>query len=598
MRTHFGLTNDRYFGTKELPTFPFMNQPGFFARIFMWLSGASHINLAECPPWEQRKYVAFGATVLVPCIFGFIAAAYAVSTLTQDWGIILGVSLVWSFIILTVDRALLATYRAYQSIFRKFGQFILRIVVAALMGVTISHPMTLLLFKDTISSVIEADRDQEILAVRQQADAQKVTLENKIKDLDEEVAAIRLKWDETFQANFLKEKEAQMAQLAPDTIASDNLDPALAAKIKEAQSPTQTKLEAVEIEIKKLTEQSTKIQGELDFWQKEFERELNGQRSGIVGVGPRAKSIQSDQLDWRRDESKRLTGLLEVFSADKTRYLAELDAISKNLQAEAQAQAEALALKQKEEEARVNALRQQVEQDQANQFVQQQNQLRESLKSQMDARLAQAQQFQTELVKINEDEQTRVEALRNEPRKDILKQTLALHKLFEQGAQGGTFAFTAYLVLSALFMLVDTIPLMVKFFSKAGPYDSMVDCDEVRYDTHRKAFLKSYQGYMNSTEHSHLLSITKNAPLERTLIDGVDRSKAAKAFLENLLALEKSFQAQVELQRSQAIEHQDPHAVQERLDMIKHLADAFYKDMHQRMEDYFRQAQAAPRFHV
>ncbi|WP_075090107.1 DUF4407 domain-containing protein [Verrucomicrobium spinosum] len=165
-----------------------MNQPGFFARVFIWLSGASDVNLRECPPWEVRKYVAFGATVLVPCVFAFIAAAYAISTLTTDWNVIFGVAGVWAFIILTVDRALLATYRAYQSFFRKVSQFFLRLVVAGLMGITISHPLTLLLFKDTIASVIEKDREIELNAVRTTAVEQKKVVEEKITALDGEIA--------------------------------------------------------------------------------------------------------------------------------------------------------------------------------------------------------------------------------------------------------------------------------------------------------------------------------------------------------------------------------------------------------------------------
>ena len=67
---------------------------------------------------------------------------------------------------------------------------------------------------------------------------------------------------------------------------------------------------------------------------------------------------------------------------------------------------------------------------------------------------------------LGRDEQDRVESLKNEPRRDILTQTLALHGLFEDGEEGGRFALYAYAVLALLFMLVDTIPLIVKFFSK------------------------------------------------------------------------------------------------------------------------------------
>lgn len=56
-------------------------------RVLFWLSGAGTETLEQCPNWEQRKYVAFGATVLVPCAFALII--YPVAT-------------VWALIILTM----------------------------------------------------------------------------------------------------------------------------------------------------------------------------------------------------------------------------------------------------------------------------------------------------------------------------------------------------------------------------------------------------------------------------------------------------------------------------------------------------------------
>lgn len=109
-------------------------------RLFFWLSGAGTETLEQCPNWEQRKYVAFGCTVLVPCAFAFIACAYALSTLTDNNYVIFSVAAVWAFIILTIDRALLASYRPFMSPFRKLGQFGLRFLVAMLMGITIAHP--------------------------------------------------------------------------------------------------------------------------------------------------------------------------------------------------------------------------------------------------------------------------------------------------------------------------------------------------------------------------------------------------------------------------------------------------------------------------
>lgn len=551
-------------------------------RVFFWLSGASADNLEICPAWERRKYVAFGATVLVPCTFATIACAYAISTLTDNWLVIAPVSLVWAFIILTVDRALLATYRAYQNIFRKLMQFSLRIVVAALMGITISHPLTLLLFKDTINSAIENERQVEIEAMRKQAADQKGLVEARIKPLEAEIATQRESWNASFNAKFLDENGKPVEQ--PLTEDEKKAKAERDTKIADAVAPGKTRLEALDTEMAKLSADYQKIAAELNHWQTEFEKEVNGQRSGIIGLGPRAKSIQEDQLAWRRAESARLSGVLDTMTKNRVNLVAEIKAAEDGVNAALDAKAAEEAAKLKAEEARILALKQQVQQQQADAFVGQQNAIRETLKTQIDALLLQLKSLHEEIARLAIDEETRIAKLREEPRRDILTQTLALHDLFENGAEGGQFAFIAYLVLSALFMLVDTIPLVVKFFSKPGPYDTLVDCDEVKYDRERLAFLKSFDRYMKQLVESPFLHITQNRPLERALIEGVDRSRAAKAFLEHLMELEQAFQEKVRLERERLA---TTGGIANKAEMLEEMATAFYADLRQRMESFF-----------
>jgi len=552
-------------------------------RVFFWLSGASADNLESCPAWERRKYVAFGATVLVPCTFATIACAYALSTLTDNWFIIAPVSLVWAFIILTVDRALLATYRAYQNIFRKLAQFSLRIVVAALMGITISHPLTLLLFKDTITSVVEKERQVEIESARKLAAEQKAAVEARVKPLEAEIAKQREAWNASFSAKFLDEKGQPIEK--PLTDDEKRAKAEREAKIADAVAPGKARLETLDVEMAKLSADYQKIAGELNQWQTEFEREVNGQRSGIVGLGPRAKSIQEDQLTWRRAESARLSGLLNTMTNNRVIIEAEIKAAEDGVNTALAARAAEEAAKVRAEEARILALKQQVQQQQADQFVGQQNAIRETLKAQIDSSLGQLNSLNAELASLAQDETTRINGIREEPRRDILTQTLALHDLFEQGAEGGHFAFMAYLVLSALFMLVDTIPLVMKFFSKPGPYDSLVDRDEVKYDSQRLAFLKSNDRYMKELAESPFLHITQHRPLERALIDGVDRSRAAKAFLEHLMDLEQAFQQKVRLEQERLASTGN---VAEQTQKLEEMAGIFYAEMRHRMESFFR----------
>lgn len=565
-----------------------MNLLDRLERVFFWLSGASTDNLEACPAWERRKYVAFGATVLVPCAFAIIACAYALSTLTDNWLVIAPVSLVWAFIILTVDRALLATYRAYQNIFRKVSQFALRIVVAMLMGVTIAHPLTLLLFKDTIVSAIEEDRQAEIERARQTAAAQKSLVEARVAPLEEQIARQREAWNATFQASFL-DSDGKLIE-PPPTEEELKARADREKQISEATAAARERLDALDADLAKQGAAHQKITAELNHWQTEFEREVNGQRSGIVGLGPRAKSIHEDQLVWRRTESARLTSALDSLSAARAATLAEIKTIEENVNATLDAKAAQDAARMKTEQDRLDALKRQVQQEQADQFVGQQNAIRETLKSQIDALLLQMKGLQDDLARLSADEQERITGIRAEPRRDILTQTLALHRLFENGTEGGRFALIAYLVLCALFMLVDTIPLVVKFFSKPGPYDALLDCDEVKFDRERLAFLRGFDRYMKQLVDSPFLHITQNRPLERALIEGVDRSRAAKAFLEHLMELEQAFQEKVRLER----ERLDAGGVAGKARMLEEMAETFYSDLRQRMEAFFHDDRRTP----
>lgn len=560
-------------------------------HAFFWLSGAGAETLEQCPNWEQRKYVAFGATVLVPTVFAFIACAYAVSTLTDDWRIILPVSLVWSFIILTIDRALLATYRSFQKMHRKMGQFFLRMVVAALMGITISHPLTLLLFQDTVYSVIEEERDAEIAQVRADFTGSKDAVGAKVETLKGEIAEQREKWNQTFDAEFLVE-DTLAAEADPMSELDAETRAQMEQKIADDTAALVAKIEAADTQFQKETTNYETLQGEMDHWQKEFEREVNGQRSGIVGLGPRARSIQNDQLAWRRDEAKRIGGVLAFLTEQRNDFTASKKELEEQIQAEYLAIAAQKAERIKEERNRVMDLKRQVQQEQASQFVGQQNAIRETIAAQIDTRLEELDRLQGEIARLGKDENERVDAIKAEPRRDILTQTLALHSLFESGAEGGKFALIAYGVLALLFMLVDTIPLIVKFFSKPGPYDALVDCEEVRFDREREAFLESYHRYMDELSSGRLLHLSPaNKPLERSLVEGVDRSRAAKEFIEHLIDLEHAFEEKINEERAALAEMAengvDAKNVRARAAMLEEMAQTFYADLRGRMASFF-----------
>ncbi len=551
-----------------------------FKRIFFWLSGAGSETLEQCPNWEQRKYVAFGATVLVPSAFAFIASAYAISTISDDPRIIFSVAAVWSFIILAIDRALLAGYRPYLSFGRKVGQFGLRLLVAILMGVTIAHPLVLLLFRDTITSVIEEDRAAEIEVVRSKFDGEKSKVRSQLSKMEDTIADQRERWNQSFQADFIFQAGNQDQQVISGLSAEQQKE--LKALVAEAVAPYNVRLEAISEQEAELTPQYTRVQTELGYWQNEFEMELNGQRSGLAGEGPRARSIRSDQLEPRREEAKRLGGLLEHLSAERSMLQTQSREAEKATIEQFEMKLAALEAEQKVEEQRIAALRKQVEENQAEQFVTQQNALRDTIKSQIDSLLIELKRVQGELAGLTTEERMRITAMREEPRRDILTQTLALHRLFKLGDEGGRFALYTYAVLTMLFMLVDTIPLIVKFFTKPGPYDTLVDRDEVTFDSNHKVFHESNNRYMEQFAAGGLTTATRNPRLENAMINGMEQSRAAREFIASLIEMEKTFAEKMRAEED-SMTSMDVDSRQ----TLQAMKERFYNDLHHQMETFF-----------
>jgi hypothetical protein len=548
-------------------------------RVFFWLSGAGTETLEQCPNWEQRKYVAFGATVLVPCAFAFIACAYALSTLTHNNWVIYPVAAVWSLIIMTIDRALLASYRPFLSPFKKLGQFSLRFLVAGLMGLTIAHPLVLLLFKDTVSGVIEQARTEEVQITRSYFKEQKDAELAKVRDHEAAIAKQQDRWNESFQAKFLVREDKDPSPIAGLTAQQQT---ELKTSMAEATKTYADRVTVIDTEVATLSPQYTKIQQEQAHWQEQFEKEVNGQRSGIRGLGPRARSIRDDQLAWRRTEAARLGEQLKHLTEEKSGLLTSIGDAEKGAISTYEAKLEADRAIAAVESARVTALRQKVQADQAGEFVTQQNALRDTIKIQIDSMLIELKRMQEGLAAVAADERASISAIVNEPRRDILTQTLALHHLFQQGEKGGKFAFTTYWILTALFMLVDTIPLMVKFFCKAGPYDKLLDRDEIQFDSDHSAFLKSHHRYMKQLGEGDLIAVTRNKTLENALVDGVEHSRAARAFLDSMIDLERAFSEKM-LAEQETIAQAGP----EKVAVLEAMKKGFYADMHRRMEQFF-----------
>lgn len=131
-------------------------------RFMVWCAGSDRQLLEQCSPKERTKHAGMGSLVLIPTVLGFISMAYAVSTLSDNPFLYIGIALVWALIVFTIDRFIVSTFAKRKTIGKDFFsfQFFGRLIFAVGIGIIISHPLVLLIFKDSLEQELLIMRDE------------------------------------------------------------------------------------------------------------------------------------------------------------------------------------------------------------------------------------------------------------------------------------------------------------------------------------------------------------------------------------------------------------------------------------------------------
>lgn len=206
-------------------------------QFFIWLSGSSPRILATCPESEQKKHAALGGAVLIPALLAIVTASFLLYTLNFSIYAIVPVALLWSGMILLMDRALLATYRRGFSFWGKLGQFSLRFGIALLIAVTVAHPVVLLLFSERIDAAYNESRiKSERAHLALQCDLKNP--QSDIRAVDEKISQLRIELknsNQLFEPPVCGNSNSSTAQT--ETPALDKLTKEIdALKAKQAQA--------------------------------------------------------------------------------------------------------------------------------------------------------------------------------------------------------------------------------------------------------------------------------------------------------------------------------------------------------------------------
>ncbi|RYZ16156.1 MAG: DUF4407 domain-containing protein, partial [Sphingobacteriales bacterium] len=118
---------------------------------FLWWCAGAHQSLLKKYPSEHSKYSGLGGVVLATFVLAAISSGYAIYSIfgSIGWTIFFGIT--WGLIIFNLDRFLVSTMRKYGVSRRKqLWMTVPRMVLALLIGLTISRPLELKIFEKEI----------------------------------------------------------------------------------------------------------------------------------------------------------------------------------------------------------------------------------------------------------------------------------------------------------------------------------------------------------------------------------------------------------------------------------------------------------------
>jgi len=185
-------------------------------NIPVFLSGSDKDILKECKMrGEHIKHAMYGALILIPAILGFVSMSYAVSTISKQPYIYLFAGALWGFTVMVIDRFIVSSYRKiplnedsdfWHHLFGTWGAVLSRIILAAVIGIAVGHPLVLWYFDDVIQDELRKEKIVNYQGFENSA-------QNKVKNINSEYQKTRMKWEEA-NVLFLQEMNGVSGGLA------------------------------------------------------------------------------------------------------------------------------------------------------------------------------------------------------------------------------------------------------------------------------------------------------------------------------------------------------------------------------------------------
>lgn len=487
-----------------------------------WLAGARWATLSLLPETERERVAVIGSSVLIPTLLAFFGMYLYVSSRFNEPRPVVAVvvAIGWSFVIMNIDRILLATYRPFQPWFRKALQVCFRIGLAGVVSIAIAFPFCLEQYRGAIKERLQSEFYKRLHDI-------------KTKEQDER------KVFETQDAITLKKLSAQLD------------------KIQEA-GPTDPQLYAEEQAKRDLYQQNDSDQKRKE----QIEREKSTAYKEWNRESGRIREIEQD----RRSEEK---GTLppERGGTGKPGRLAKYDELSRSLE---QAKLAERALRQRYEQLlKLSALEPDLGRnslsDSKRAAYLREGESRKTEFEVLNQEIKEAKAYQTKHLTDHESHYNPIiQSYQTKARGkfDPMEETIGLFKVvFTPEPDSGeadnnvqqykwiAALFQFSIVFGTLFLL-DLIAILSKVMTRPGPYDVLVEFPEFVSTQNIIAFKKEYPRFSDAwaEKATHLIPI--NGDANDTNVDLRQTGVVARLLLRTHLPISKSSGGKVHAYRS------------------------------------------------
>lgn len=494
-------------------------------RPLYWLAGARWETLKHCPPSERERIAVLGSTVLIPTIMSFLGMIFYAKSRFADppWLSVMAISMAWALVIMNTDRILLATYRPFQPWLRRCMQVIFRFALSAVISVAIGFPFCLDQYRPAITYRLQTELQGTLNTLRETEAEKRAELSAQLQKIREEETAARKELVDTYTT----QRDALLAQLPalessvlnPEELADKRMEDERRKAsepdfVAPASGATRTVMADIEAQKETIAKTKAELEEKQDLHARLVEaiaRESAGEPNEFYpeakkpGFGPRTKAMKARDKTVTSD-IKRLETIANLqqealIASDKqlaAARLADRNAYLDGLIGKRDGFIEEAKEKErirKDRLAKLNAEIAAVETEQPPRL----------------ARLAEqtAALEATHASNTKRHEETFLPHIQRIERKmngvlDPMEETLGLYRVIfvpssdvediEQGGQNqkwiaGLFQF---LVIFGTLFVLDLVPIMTKIFSRAGPYDVLVEHPEFIANANLRVFHAEY----------------------------------------------------------------------------------------------------------